>query len=479
MFQATRRRLALWYTTVTAVLLLLFATGFYWYVRTTLVERLDDTLSHVVEVVQRSLVLESSPPNPTATPSYAPVKTWAVNVAASFQNDPATVEADHIDLEWFSPTGELLWSTLSVPLDVPIHVNPQGETVHVSADQVLRQVTERIQMGRQVVGYLRVSHPWFEVTKPVQQLVQDLSLGVGFTICAVAGIGWLLSGLAMEPVRESYQQLRQFTADASHELRNPIAVIQTNAQVALSDPDPDPEFQTYQLRVIERLTRRLSRLVDDLLFLARQDSGLNPPQFEWVEMDALLIEVLEEQQAIAVDQHITLSLHLDDEPEPPSRAPQSSLKRPVSPATLAAADPPPYRLRGDRDQLIRLVTNLVSNAIQYTPRSGTVEVWAQWVGSAGMPQFELQVRDTGQGIPAEAIPRLFDRFYRVDPARSHPEPDEPSPATAKSASAGSGLGLAIAQAIVTNHHGSIRVDSTLGIGSTLTVRLPVDHPHTG
>ena len=105
---------------------------------------------------------------------------------------------------------------------------------------ILRQVTQHIQVGRQSLGYLRVSHPWFEVTKPTRQLFFDLIWGTGLMVAAVGAIGWFLSGLAMEPVRESYQRLKQFTSDASHELRSPIAIIQTNVQVALADPDPDP-----------------------------------------------------------------------------------------------------------------------------------------------------------------------------------------------------------------------------------------------
>ncbi|MGK7931510.1 MAG: sensor histidine kinase, partial [Microcystaceae cyanobacterium] len=106
MFQATRRRLALWYTTVTAVLLLLFATGVFFYVRSTLVERVDDTLKHVVEVVNRSLVIES------VSVSEGRYK---VNVEASFPDNAEAVEDDHIDLEWFSPQGKLVWSTFSDP----------------------------------------------------------------------------------------------------------------------------------------------------------------------------------------------------------------------------------------------------------------------------------------------------------------------------------------------------------------------------
>jgi len=286
MFQATRRRLALWYTTVTAVLLLLFATGFYLYVRSTLIERVDDTLEHVVEVVERSLVIE--PVRFSDIP-------FRVNVEASFRDNADTAEDDHIDLEWFSPTGELQWSTLSEPLDISLRPNDTGETVHLSADHLLRQVTKRVQIGRFVLGYLRVSHPWFEVTKPIRQLIVDLTFGTIFIVMSVAAIGWFLSGLAMKPVRESYQRLKQFTADASHELRNPIAMIQTNVQVALADPDLESPLQRHQLKVVERLTQRLGRLVNDLLFLARVDSGMVQPQWQPVPLDALLMEVIEEQ----------------------------------------------------------------------------------------------------------------------------------------------------------------------------------------
>ncbi len=464
MFQATRRRLALWYTAVTAVVLLLFGTGVYMYVRSTLIERVDDTLNHVVEVVVRSLVID--PVNSAGDGKLH------INLEASFPDNADTVEDDRIDLEWFSPTGELLWSTFSFPLNIPIHLNRTGETVRVvrwdleqigafgagfthnhttgtdnltkPAPLVLRQVTERVEMGRQVLGYLRVSHPWFEVTKPSRQLIFDLSLGIGLMVMSVAAIGWFLSGLAIKPVRESYQRLKQFTADASHELRSPIATIQTNVQVALADPDLEPQMHRQQLQVIERLTQRLGRLVDDLLFLARQDSGMVQPSFAPVPLDALLIEAIEEQRLVAASKNINLSLNL------------------VEPPTDINADisEEVYTLEGDWDQLARLFTNLVGNAVQYTLPGGRVDVELQQIKRLNYTQLQVKVKDTGIGIPEDALAHLFDRFYRVDPARS------------RAVVAGSGLGLAIASAIVENHKGHIRVESTLDRGTTFTVTLP-------
>lgn len=452
MFQATRRRLALWYTTVTAVLLLLLATGVYLYVRSTLIERVDDTLKHVVEVVERSLVIQ---------PTEASGIPYRVNIEASFRYNSDTVEDDHIDLEWFSANGELLWSSLSEPLALPLHPNHTAETVHLEAEHLLRQVTEQVQIGRYVLGYLRVSHPWFEVTKPIRQLIFDLSLGTVVMVLSTTAIGWFLSGLAMKPVRESYQRLKQFTADASHELRNPIAMIQTNVQVALGDPDLESPLQRRQLKVVERLTQRLGKLVNDLLFLARADSGMLQPEWQSVPLDALLMEVIEEQQWVAAEKGIALYLHLLETPSEDT-------------ANFPALSEDIFTLQGDWNQLARLFTNLVSNAVQYTPVStdklgeASVQVELQQLEHPSNVKvrnkqslLQVKVKDTGIGIAESALPHIFERFYRVDPARTHnPE-------------AGSGLGLAIAKAIVENHHGKIEIESVLHQGTTVTVILPI------
>ncbi|QNP29142.1 sensor histidine kinase [Cylindrospermopsis curvispora] len=467
MFQATRRRLALWYTAVTAILLLLFATGVYWYVRSTLIERIDDTLNHVVEVVERSLVIQDVNLEPSQlklrhqgviTPQQ---DTISVNIEASFRNNTSTNEDDHIDLEWFTPTGELRWSTFSEPLQIPIRGNT-SETVRVmggwgNSELLLRQVTHRVEIGRHVLGYLRVSHPWFEVTKPSRKLVVDLGLGIGLMVISVGASGWFLSGKAMEPVGDSYQRLKQFTADASHELRSPIALIQTNVQVALADLESENSYTAHdcehnyshyrqQLQLVERLTQRLGRLVNDLLFLARQDSGMSHNLFSPCPMDALLMEVVEEQELVATEKQVSLSLILVDPPLETDPILRENW----------------FTLMGNWDQLGRLCTNLISNALQYTPREGKVQVELARVLTMPGPCLQIKVIDTGVGIPRESLPKLFDRFYRVDPARSQ-----------RDATTGSGLGLAIVHTIVEQHQGEIKVHSIPGQGTTFVVHLPL------
>ena len=370
MFQATRRRLAIWYTTVTAILLILFMTGVYFYVRHTLIERVDDTLKHVAEVVNRSLVIQ-----PISD------RTYRLNVAASFRDNADSVEDDHIDLEWFSPKGQLLWSTFNDFPEISLKLGQKAETVSFSSDRQLRQITERIERNQQILGYLRVSHPWFEVTKPIQQLLLDLALGLIVMVSSVAAIGWFLSGLAMQPIKESYQRLKQFTADASHELRNPIAVIQTSVQTAIAYPEAEPEHRQQQLKVIERLTQRLGNLVNDLLFLARSDSEKVQLNAKPLPLDALLLEVIEEQRLSAEQKGILLTLQIEE-------------------TQLEPTEPEIFTLLGDWDQLARLFTNLISNALEYTASQAekNVTVGLRSLKIDRLDYLQIEIQDTGVGI---------------------------------------------------------------------------------
>jgi OmpR-family two-component system manganese-sensing sensor histidine kinase len=245
-------------------------------------------------------------------------------------------------------------------------------------------------------------------------------------------------------------------------------MIQTNVQMALAYPEAEPQLQQRQLRVIERLTQRLGRLVNDLLFLARSDSGMVQTDFQPVPLDALLIEVIEEQRTIAQQKEIYLCLRIV-EPHTATNNPDDLNSEDI------------FTVRGDWDQLARLFTNLIANAIEHTNKvfssengetleyseEALVEVELQQIKKKPRDRnyyLQVKVKDTGSGIPKSALPYIFDRFYRADPSRSHKQ----DLATAT----GAGLGLAIARAIVENHQGQISVDSVLDQGTTFTVILP-------
>ncbi len=216
-------------------------------------------------------------------------------------------------------------------------------------------------------------------------------------------------------------------------------MIQTNVQVALADPNPEAEFQRSQLETIERITRRLGKLIEDLLFLARHDGGITNPKYEVCNLAQILHEVCEEQQAFAQQKDIKIEF---------TNVPENLL------------------LAGDAHQLGRLFTNLISNAIAYTSEQGQVIITIKPITSQN--QVQVQIKDTGIGIPEAELSQIFERFYRYQPQKN-------SKSMAKSANlstSGSGLGLAIAKAIANNHQGQINVESKVSQGTTFIVNLP-------
>ena len=225
---------------------------------------------------------------------------------------------------------------------------------------------------------------------------------------------------------QSFESMRRFVADASHELRTPIAVIRGEADVALSHDRGASEYRE-SLAIILDESRRLSRLVDDLLNLARADAGHVHLQVREFYFNDLLAECCRSVQKLAAARHIDLECR-------------------------ASGDVP---FRGDEELLRRLVVNLLDNAIRYTPPGGKVS--AELDSQDG--DVRVRVSDTGVGIAPDAAPHIFERFYRADKARSRED-------------GGFGLGLAIVKWIAESHHGGVELASRPKAGSTFTVTLP-------
>jgi two-component system, OmpR family, sensor kinase len=226
----------------------------------------------------------------------------------------------------------------------------------------------------------------------------------------------------LERLERLFHARQRFLADVSHELRTPLTTIRGNVDLMRRMGEADPEI----LDVVQDELGRMTRLVDDLLLLARADTGGLPLQRRPIALDDVFLDVF--RQIRSIHPPVNVSLEGVDQ----------------------------VRVMGDLDRLKQLILNLVDNAIKYTPPGGTVRVsLSKADGSA-----EVVVADNGIGIPAEDLPRIFDRFYRVDKARSRSQ-------------GGSGLGLSIAKWIAEAHGGSIRVESRPGVGSTFVVTLPI------
>ena len=232
----------------------------------------------------------------------------------------------------------------------------------------------------------------------------------------------------LDRLEESFERISRFSADIAHDLRTPVNNIRGEAEVALARARTVDEYREVLESCLEE-TVRLSALIGDLLFLARAESPLAHLHRESVDVTKLLDGVREYYEATAAEEGISL-------------------------ATIGGTGPVIAEL--DRTLLQRAVGNVVSNAVTHTRPGGSVVLSA----NAEFSTIRIDVLDTGVGIPPEALPRVFDRFFRVDSSRSQ-------------ASGGTGLGLAIVQSIMQLHGGQVEIASQLGQGTHVTLRLPV------
>jgi len=228
-------------------------------------------------------------------------------------------------------------------------------------------------------------------------------------------------------LEHAFDAMRQFTADASHELLTPLTAMRTETEIALRAERPADQYRRVLTSVLEEV-ERMTRLADDLLLLSREDARLEPAARGPVRLDKLVCGVAEHMEVVATE---------------------AGLK-------LKVGGLPPVSVLGDADGLRQVFFNLLDNAVKYTRPGGSVAVAGRQEG----PSAIIEVSDTGIGIPPECLPRVFDRFFRVDKSRSRQM-------------GGAGLGLSIAKALVERHGGRIEAESSTGKGSTFRVSLPI------
>ncbi len=288
-------------------------------------------------------------------------------------------------------------------------------------------------------GYLQVGRSVRQFDTYMRDFHLLIMLGIPTTMGLLGWASWWVAGVAMRPIYKSYEEMQRFTADASHELRTPIAATRAMLEVAIAQIDVCDNTETRQTLVsLQRQNDRIGRLAQDLLLLSRldlaqQDQAEEGPENQLQESICLneLVQDLEEELApLALEAQVELVSEI-----------QCSKQ---------------LYITGNLNQMYRLLSNLVSNAIQYTLPQGRVKIQL----SHRQNEAIVLVQDTGIGIDQDDLPHLFDRFYRVKDDRSRE-------------SGGVGLGLAIAQAIAIAHRGQISVQSQRGVGSSFTVKLPL------
>lgn len=357
--------------------------------------------------------------------------------SAEFDDEKLNVDSDfpvreliarHQGLQWFDIQGKLVSQQGEYVLNLPI--NPEQKVQQQRAKNIrLQSVTVPVIYydNNRLIGYVRVSQSLEEFDETIARLDIGLGCGVVITLALSCIGGVFLTRKAMQPIEESFLKLKQFTADASHELRSPLMAISANVEVALENPEDYRPKDIKKFKAIASAADQMTRLVEDLLLLARSDQ-VEKPRYESVNIEEILYNLLELYELQANHKKITLKVNIAEK----------------------------LYVLGDNVQLTRVFANLIENALQYTPKGGAIEINAV----RNSQQVCVKVKDTGIGMTPEQLEQIFERFWRASEARSY-------------RAGGFGLGLAIVKSFVKNHSGNITVTSQTNIGSCFTVSLPV------
>jgi heavy metal sensor kinase len=486
-----RLQLTLWYTIVSALLMLLFGIIFYLSTENLLASSFDTTLRlrsqqvaegisirggkiRVENIVHELPELDSPVAlmDSTETIFNLPTSKKDVDQHTAYSANGGNVLVQVLDLQ-----RQVLYRTapfkgLKVPnssITSPMGGTPWYGTVPDANDQPIRLYSTMLVNDGRTIGIVQVGQSLARLNETLQNILLALLVLTPF-ILALCGLGsYWLAGRAFIPIHRltrtarevgakdlhrrvpvpvahdevrdlsiifnemigrlerSFAQQRRFVADASHELRTPVAVIRNMTEVTLAQPGTHEDYQQV-LREINAESERLGRLINDLLAIARTDEGEVTLDFEPVRLDLLAIDVVESLEPLAIERDIVL--HIGK----------------LNPALML----------GDAARLIQILMNLVDNALNYTNPGGVVTISVETCAT----HVHLIVHDTGIGIAQKDIEHIFERFYRADPARSK-------------AIGGSGLGLAILDWAVRAHKGVVIVESELKKGSTFTVTLPL------
>ena len=446
MFGRIRLRLTLWYVAVLLAIVAVIAAVTYAILYRSLSSEVDDSLETSSQQIAAQLTEES----------LSRVQQVG-NASGDGEEDEGHEDGEEEEDEehgvrFFGATsGDTFYLVLDpsgIPILNPLNVSVEGVPDIGSASAAAqrgaawktitaggsdyRLYSRAVTDEQRTIAVVQVGRSLEEHQEQLRMLALVLiATGVGGLGLATAG-GLFVAGRALRPVREAFQRQRSFVADASHELRTPLTLLRGNAEMlqmsagsGLSDSD------TRSLTEIIRQTEQIERLIADMSTLARMDEGHVLLQPGPVDIGALLRQAATDADSLSAGKTLTIVTETEGD----------------------------MRAIADEARIRQLLLALVDNAVRYTPTGGSIVLRAQALNS----QIEVTVSDTGPGIPAQHLDRVFERFYRVDPSRSREQ-------------GGSGLGLAISRSIAETQGGTLTASSREGGGATFTLLLPRSGP---
>ncbi len=418
MFSAARWRLALWFAGAFAVIIVLIGGAVYFTTRAALYDQVDDDLHTRSEALQATLIQQSRGPL-GARIQREEFRLAARLLSAGGYSAAIVVEGEDV------PVGTENIEEIAIPSFAELHadIGQGSDTIDTSTSDGddIRLRVERLGPN----SYLTVGRSIEPEQQALNRLIFILAAGGLVGLALACGGGFLLSGRALRPIRSAMDAQRTFVADASHELRTPLSLIRANAEIMKRE---GAGGAAESVDDIIKETDHLGYLVGQMLALARADASESPFAREDVNLSQLAADVVREAQVLAREKSITLAYEGADG----------------------------LHVTGDGQRLRELLLILLDNAFKYTDEGGSATVRLTADGSG----VRLAVADNGHGIPAADLPHVFERFYRVDKARSREM-------------GGTGLGLAIARWIAEEHGGAVRLESTPGEGTTVTAELPL------
>lgn len=431
--QALRWRLLLSYLSVMVAILSVSTAAVYEFTRRSLYDQMDQRLEILAQAASHSLLaIKAESTKHSKEPGISGAYSRTIR-RLDHDGDldipwQRLREADQ-GVEWFDARQQLVGNAGTL-----LHtVSPQPGFSTLQNGRI-RAVTLTVYRSRKTSenpeGFIRTSEDTQDVEAVLSRLRWGLGVG-GILLLGITGLGGIwLTRQSLRPIEQSLHQLKQFTADAAHELRSPLATLKTTVQVMQCYPERIHPQDTKKLNAIAATTDHMIHLVEDLLLLARMEAAAITKTQDWspLALDRMLNELVIQLRPQAQAKGILMQAMLADE----------------------------CIVLGDSAQLNCLFRNLLDNALQYTPTSGAVALSIRRVESS----VWVAVEDTGFGIAPEDLKLVFDRFWRADKARSQRK-------------GGMGMGLAIAQAIAHCHGGNITVSSKLGEGTCFQVRLPL------
>ncbi len=398
-----RFRLTFWYITVFAVILLAFGAALFRAVGQQITIQTDSSLAGDVREVVGAYI-------------------------SGRPDDLAKLKLPGRNIFVFDSSGHAVY-----PASAPAWVNSLAQTAHVKGNAVGEQDEPNGRTWRAYAQrFTRGSRGEFvavsmadvvEIDEQYPEIIFAFAAAALAALAAVALGGWLLALQSVKPVEASFAQMRRFMADAAHELRTPVSVLRTRADVALRRPREPAEYESI-LTAISDEARRLGGIVDNLLTIARADAGEWPIVLEDVSIGDVALDAAAAAGALGAARHIRINVDATEE----------------------------ARVAGDPALMRQLLMILLDNAVKFSPPGSEVTL------SVGRRDGKVvvSVLDRGPGIPPEALPHIFERFYRADPARE--------------AGMGAGLGLSIARWIVDAHSGELSIAAD-GSGTRAVVTL--------